>query len=341
MKYPFSTGIFSFFILNSLQCIEEINLAVDASTETMVIQGLIGDHLDSYQVEVKTAREFGLFPVEGASVLVVDDEGNEFQFQPSSSKSGLYEATLEAQVNRQYQLQVSIAGREYKSIPSQVLPSPVMRQVTHRLANQISIDVTGNQLSEKIVQAEVDVDFSGLASLPYLRWRMLGEYEFHEDIPIISQTCYIKETIDLNKLLIYSPRYLNQNTLVNQAIHYTKLDKRFTYLYCFHISQYTMNAAEYQYWDALRDLIENKGTLYDPPVGNIRGNIYSVSNPSESVVGYFSVAGIDTIRYFVNPLELIPDHPGLPCGQSNSRPKACDNCLSLQNSTIRKPSYWP
>jgi hypothetical protein len=52
----------------------------------------------------------------------------------------------------------------------------------------------------------------------------------------------------------------------------------------------------YQYWVATIKNSENMGSLYAPIPSRVIGNIYSVSNPNEPVIGYFSASSIESNR---------------------------------------------
>jgi hypothetical protein len=102
-----------------------------------------------------------------------------------------------------------------------------------------------------------------------------------------------------------------------------------------------MNKEEYDYWSAVKDLIENKGTLYDPPVGNVKGNLFNTTDAEEQVIGYFSVSGVKYTRYFLDGNLLGGYFPGFPCQRFFNRPAICSDCLTIKFSSITKPPYWP
>lgn len=227
-----------------------------------------------------------------------------------------------------------------KSVPTVMLKAPQLDNFSHTVASRTYIDFNGTQVQEKNVYVKSDVLFDPSVTKPFLRWRTRGEYEFHES-SLAGKYCYINEpTPDLNKLNIYSPTRLQGNRLTDQDLVNLNLDTRFTYMYCFHIQMFSMNEAEFLYWRNVRDVLSNDGTLYDPPPGNVQGNLYNVNNKDEQIIGYFSVGGVSYYRYLVSSQSLGGNVINSPCGFGSRIPQ-CQNCLVIKNSTTDKPSYWP
>lgn len=342
----FFTNIVRYFLIlwmfiSPVSCIDEIELKIDDVEEKIVIEGLIADSLDLYTITVKQTRDKGLYPVQNAKVEVIEEGGKAIAFIESKVYEGNYQARMKAENTKAYFIRVTNGSKVYESIPSRPIASPKITKPTHFVSERVYIDGSGAQATEIDVNMVVDINFDASRPKPYLRWRAKGEYEFHEFTLPGSKWCYVYENNDFNKLLLYDPKLLPSNTLTSQEINFTELDFRFYNLYCFHVYQYTMSKEEYEYWQSLKTLIENKGTLYDPPVGNVKGNLFSKDDAEEQVVGYFSVAGVSYVRHFVDPATLTPYFPRDPCMRFFNPPRTCNDCLILKGSTATKPSYWP
>ena len=341
MKSPIKIVAALIVLVLPFSCIDEINLKVDNIEEKIIIEGLIADSLDTYYINVKQTKNKGIYPISNAIVQVLDDRGNSIDFKESTINEGSYEAIMAALPGRNYFTRIAIDGKIYESKPSSLIPSPAIYNPGHIIDTRVYINESGSQVSETVVQVKLDVQFNPSSPKPYLRWRTKGEYEFHEEKPRSAKWCYVKDINDYNKLALYDPRLNNSNSLTNQVINYTELDGRFAILYCFNIYQYTMTRDEYNYWSSIQDLIENKGTLYDPPVGNIQGNLFNKNDAQEQVIGYFSVSGVKSTRYFLSGNSLGGFFPGFPCGNFFNRPAICNDCLTIKFSSTAKPVYWP
>ena len=332
--------LFSLFV----GCIDEIQLNVNDPQERLVVEGRIADSLNLYSIRIKTAKNNGLYPVSNAKVNVLDDQSKSYVFVENKLQSeGTYELMMKGEVGRSYHVEIMTPDQMLiKSVPTVMLKAPQMSNFSHTVESITTIDFNGNQVVEKNINVKADVLFEEGRVRPFLRWRTSGEYEFHEPSFISAKYCYIKEqTPDLNKLNIYSPIRLAGIKLTGQDIVNLNRDTRFAFMYCFHIQMFSMNEAEYLYWRSVRDVLSNDGTLYDPPPGNVKGNLINVNNKTDQIIGYFSVSGVYTARYFVSAQSLGGNFVNPPCGFGNRNNPPCQDCLVIKNSSLDKPTYWP
>ena len=71
------------------------------------------------------------------------------------------------------------------------------------------------------------------------------------------------------------------------------------------------------------------------------GNIFNVEDEQDRALGYFEAASVDTARVFTLKTDfsfVISD----PCGFNTLyRHRACNDCLSIENSSLGRPYYYP
>jgi len=70
--------------------------------------------------------------------------------------------------------------------------------------------------------------------------------------------------------------------------------------YSLKITQHTITADAFTYWNNLQKQNENQGALYANQPYQIHGNVQNINNPDEPVMGYFMAAGISEMRVYVN-----------------------------------------
>ena len=75
---------------------------------------------------------------------------------------------------------------------------------------------------------------------------------------------------------------------------------RLTLRYRIIVIQHAITEEEYRYWEALEELNENLGTLFDPIPAEISGNIRNVTHPGQSVLGYFTSSSVRTDTMYVD-----------------------------------------
>jgi hypothetical protein len=70
------------------------------------------------------------------------------------------------------------------------------------------------------------------------------------------------------------------------------------------VRQYALTGPAYDFWQNLKINTENLGSIFDALPSQLPGNIHSVSNPAEPVMGYISVGSVATKRIFIKNSQL-------------------------------------
>lgn len=328
-------------------CVDEVELKIDNDQQKITVIGLISDSLREYKIEIYRSAVLGIGqdniydPISQAKVTVHDDQGNTVLFV-ESGVAGTYTATMQGITGRSYWMEAELADQTLiKSERTVLLPSPPIDSLTFEIGKLKFI----NNLSQLVEVTQVYVQ-ANTTVLPgtkqKFRWRVEGEYEFHEYEGPGSKFCWIRNNVDFNQLYIFDAERLESKELSRQPVASTNIDDRFAFKYCFHVSQYNISEREYLYWSQIRSIININGSLFDPPPGNVKGNLVSENKPNEQIFGYFSVCGNSFKRLFVKPQDLgftsIPGYcrrrfgaPGLP---------ECSDCRRIRHGTAERPPYW-
>jgi hypothetical protein len=179
--------------------------------------------------------------------------------------------------------------------------------------------------------------------------------QFNTDILIGSTAALSKDVVSLKRMATIP-----------------KNDSRLDIRYSILVRQYALTAEAYQYWLTIQKNSEQLGTLFDLQPSQLYGNIQSVGNPNEPVVGFISAATVQQARIFINnrqlnnwksPLanppcevQVIPQNPVdyrifdfpdlsfapwyfITGGSIAIVRKECLDC-TLAGGTNRKPSFW-
>ncbi len=325
-------------------CVEKVNLDIDTVQPKLVVDGLISDSLGEYTIKVNYSAEINdgydnvFAPLPGAVVKVLDDAGNVFEF--SEGKPGVYVKTMKGEPGKIYHLELTTPdGKHIVSEPEILRKAPAISGFSVEAIDQPFINNSGNEDSEKRLILKLNTNVADFSERPYLRWRMDGEYEYHEVFSITKKICYVKHRPDLHNLRIFDTHELAGDLLFDEPILNTLLNYRFSDKYCFHVYQYAIGKREYEYWRTVGEIMTRQGNLFDPPPGTVRGNLSNVDDPEELVAGYFSVSGVSYARHFVTPFSL-GFYVEPRCTGFRNLPSECYNCLLLPNSTQTKPVYW-
>lgn len=114
------------FIFLLLACEKEIDIDLNTSQPTIVIEGLVSDQLGPYTVKLTHTVNFDenntFPPVSGASVIIYDDAGNREVL--TETNPGIYHSmTIQGTPGRTYFLEVKTGDDTYEAVST--MPSPV------------------------------------------------------------------------------------------------------------------------------------------------------------------------------------------------------------------------
>jgi len=106
-------------------------------------------------------------------------------------------------------------------------------------------------------------------------------------------------------LLLATNIQLSQDVISQQPVlTIPHLDSRLYYRYSILVNQYTLTREAYQYWQTIKTNSQELGTLFDPQPSQLTGNVRSLKNPNEPVVGFVSAARQQQMRIFIDHSQL-------------------------------------
>ena len=155
----------------------------------------------------------------------------------------------------------------------------------------------------------------------YYRWDYDETWEIHSayvaswkyDNGFIRQT-----TVSETNLYYYCWKYDTSGTIVigssaklekdiihlNPILFIPSTDEKTGVRYSIQVRQYALGKEEYEFLQQMKKNTESLGTIFDPQPSAIRGNIHSVSDPNELVIGYISATTMQQKRIFISASEL-------------------------------------
>ena len=81
-------------------------------------------------------------------------------------------------------------------------------------------------------------------------------------------------------------------------------DERLEIRYSTLIRQHALDKKGYEFYEMMKKNTESLGTIFDAQPSQIKGNIYSASDPKEPVIGYVSASTIEEKRIFIEAADL-------------------------------------
>nr|WP_262904966.1 DUF4249 domain-containing protein [Hymenobacter pini] len=286
---------------------------IQAPHAYLVVEGSINSRGSS---TIRLSRAISLStvtspPAETKATVFIEEEGG-MRYPLTEKKAGTYtSAVLSLNAGRRVRLRVATAAQqEYVSDFTQVIVTPVIDSITWK--------PTGHGL-QIAANAHDDTD-----QLKYFRWEYEETWEFAT--PFYSTVRYdsikhrvVDRTKSINKcwqtkvstnILLATTAKLGRSQISEAPILLLprtsdKLYKRYSIL----VKQYAMTKEEYNYWVGLQKNTQNIGTLFDPLPSQIAGNMHSVHNPEEVVLGFISCQSVTEKRIFADRAKLPYDWP--------------------------------
>ncbi|WP_338841462.1 DUF4249 domain-containing protein [Flavobacterium ginsenosidimutans] len=335
-------------------CTEQYVFQNNDFESALVVEGTITNELKNQTIrlsQVYQLEESGPKLEKGASVSVSDDQGNVYQFE---EKDTLYSSItpFKAEPGKKYQLKIrTSAGKNYTS-DEQVLTTET------KIDNITATATTFN--GQRGAQINVN-SFDPSNTSKYYRYEYVETYKIEaplwspfetnvidvpavpanpdEDFPgsparediIISlrkyetQTCY--STKKSNEIILNNTNSLSEDRVNFPVRFISNQNYIITHRYTIFVKQYVQNLAAYTYYKTLKDLSSSGGVLSPKQPGFFYGNIKSVDNPDEKVIGFFEVSSVSSERIFFNYSDLFPNEPLPPYYESDCYIREYTDCL--------------
>lgn len=334
--------ILSLSLLTSA-CVEEIDLNNELTTNiesSLVIEATITNEIKTQKILLSRTslldEEFFPKPESNATVAVIGSDSSVFSFV--ENEHGLYESTVpfNAVSGVEYQLEITTDnGFNYGSSKMQLTQSTLIEKINVEREININneeevvisinaVDPTGNSRYYRFEYEETykilsplyfpleliphDVIFPippntiNLFNTPRIV-DLLVEIQYREEQEII---CY--NTVKSNSIILANTVDLLDDKLVNFKVRYiNKSDYIIAHRYSILVKQYVQSREAYSYYETLKSFSDSEDVFSENQTGFIEGNVFSVNNNNENVIGFFEVSSVDKQRVFFNYQDLFDE----------------------------------
>lgn len=357
-------------------CVDEIVFDVPKEGGQLIISGTITNGNLRHTVTIaRTSSKGGIpVPVTGASVWIEDDQGNREQLIESyvdphnphpvqdpqllpDSVPGEYSLLgniVRGEMTRSYELEIVLEdGTTYRSQPD-TLPS-VLANDTPSFEIGTETVLSSDGVVSEIRKAQLFLDSELPAKPIYIKWNAEHVYIFRSsrsifinELPIqVEQFCFVTDHLNTQGFVLFDGRAGVAINLDDQLIGSKTISDDFFYISYLNAIQSSMSKDAFIYWEQVKDVAQNVGTIFDVPGATPVGNVFNVNNPDEEVLGRFSAIARDTAHIALSSADFSRDDflisdPCInffdPSLELNQQP--CIKCLVLDNSRLRRPDYW-
>lgn len=109
----------------------------------------------------------------------------------------------------------------------------------------------------------------------------------------------------LRNIVLQSSERLAKDIISLKPLRFISyLDEKMGVRYSIQVRQYALDKQAYQFYELIRKNTESLGTIFDPQPSVISGNIHSLSDPEELVIGYVGVTTMQQERIFIDAWQL-------------------------------------
>ncbi len=328
-------------------CEEPFRPELDEFDRVLAVDGAITDMPGPYTIKLSFSS--GIYssdqqPVENAVVKIIEEGGD--QETLTENEPGHYttsENGIQGTAGKSYKINIQLQdGTEYES-PYQKMPSsiPIDTVEAGLEYRYFSIEEPGVPGYQFYVTTELAENGGN-----YLVWLLEATYKYRSALtidylyargtaepypkPEEFMTCW--RTDPINEIFTFNTAVLTQPKVERLPLHFVRADGREASIrYSLLAKQFTVNEEAYTFWNNLQRLIESQETLYNTQPFQIRGNLFNVDDPDETVLGFFMVAGQTEERAFVGH----PEELGLPFSYCEP------DYMGYAFIGLQPPAVWP
>lgn len=294
-------------------CVEPYFPEVKETTSSfLVVNGFLNANAPTtiQLLRTQNLNDTGTPPAETNATVIVESENGE-RFGLHETGGGTYmHPNLQLRQDTKYKLYIRTrSGSEYASDYVEVKSSPTIGDVRWKAEDgEVKIFVNSHDPNNKTqyYKWEYEQTWQFRPAFHSVLIYDKGEVRFREpsDAPI--SVCWKSENstrVEIGSSVKLSEDRISDYRLLSIPYNSEKVSMKYSIL----VKQYALTRDAYEYQEMLKKNTENIGTLFDPLPSQLTSNIRSLSNPSETVIGYLSATTMETKRIFIDSRDLPRD----------------------------------
>ena len=291
-------------------CRDPYNPGLDSSSESyLVIEGVL--NAGNGSTSLFLSRTFKLddtavLRTERNAMVTVEGKDNTTR-QLAMTGDGIYTApNLNLVLNQEYRLRiVTTAGKEYLSDYVVARQTPPIDDITfHQNDKGVQIHVTthDNANSTRYYLWSYDETWE-IRTYYYSKYRYINDTVLPRTQAEDVYTCW--KYGSSNEILIGSSAAYETDTIPEAPVRFIgNGDERLAVRYSILVKQTGLDKKGYEFYELMKKNTESIGTIFDPQPSQVKGNIHSVSDPNEQVIGNIAATTVEEKRIFIEATDL-------------------------------------
>jgi hypothetical protein len=284
-------------------CVEPIDIEAGTYENALVIEGTITNELSLQEILLSrtySLEEDGSSEERNADVRVVSGT-TVYQFAEVEPGKYISVQPFRAVQGEQYTLEITTSnGDKYSSDPEELPQGSEIRSLYAEKTTfegeagvAIQVDVTGPEATSGYYKYDYSETYKIVSPYKTFNDARLINGQFVEFPKTKEETiCYVTEASQ--EVLLANTNIQSGSDLEAFLIKFMKYSN-FKTAY-----RYSILVRQLSYYQTLKDLSVSESLFTQNQLGLINGNVFSLTNPDEPVVGMFSVAGVSSERISFN-----------------------------------------
>jgi hypothetical protein len=363
-------------LLYFISCVKPFEPPViNSPNNYLVVEGVAVPGTDTTKITLSRSRNLSdttsFIPENTASVRIVSKQGQSFPLNPKGK--GVYAGLLNLLQGQEYQIKINTGdGLQYESDFVSAVITPPIDSLNWKQDKDVTVFVNTRDPQNKT---------------RFYRWEYLETWEYHSYYESLlgynnitgslyflnaSQKTFVCwDSVSSNIVITGASEQLSEDVITNLPVVTVpngsdKISVRYSIL----VRQFGLTRAAYDFWQEIKKNSTQVGGLFDPLPSQLIGNIRCTNNTGEPVIGFFSIATVQTKRLYIlnsqiidwvgtnynelcSPIITLRDSASYYLWNPNLAPAYsitpdglaianvfCVDCR-LQGGINRKPSYWP
>jgi hypothetical protein len=292
-------------------CVDPFNTSLPAN-KALVVDGLVTDQIGGHTVTLSYSSNLGIGIVtreraKGATVMIIDNTGIQTQLAEIADGTYQTDSAYHAETGKSYFLRIRLNNQVYESDFETLLPAGQLDSLFFKVQpapplNQFQFYANSSRSAQG----------NGL-----MRWRSSFVFqivtypELAADPPpcIDPCTCCICWVSGQNDgVVIANGSDFVHDNYPNHLVATIPIDdQRFQIRYYLKVDQLSLSANAYNFWNLVITQQTGATSLFQPASARIQGNIHSITNPDEQVLGLFQVSSVVSKSIFITRVDVPPD----------------------------------
>ena len=281
---------------------------IQSPNQYLVIDGVVHPDTDTTVIRLSRSRNLAdadgtILWESGAQVFVESSGGQRYRLPETGT--GQYQTLLQIDPSDNYRLYVqTIDGKEYQSSFEPVMRTPQIDSIHWKQDGDLYIYADTHDETDQVKYFRWEYKEVWEYRTPYESYHYWnGSGVVYRDLDSLVSRCWDST---LSSQVIIATSDGTQGNLVRDK-QITKIlypDRKLSAFYNIQVKQYGLTKGAYTYWDEIRKNGTQIGGVFDPLPSQLSTNLTCISNPEETVIGYFSIATVTKASRYISNTEL-------------------------------------